>query len=1756
MNCTYRQRINLVCPLLFEPMHLLIPMQFTSIMSHSNNFCTPKLAPNHSKDLEKMIRLAEVTVATHQGRGRRVREQRSTFRPAVSKKTAKERKKKKKEREQRRAASKERTMERAKAESCKEGSRTCRLLEKQGLADMLLGGEKPIADAVQELASAVDGGQQKIDVLTGQMKSIAAFFDGVDKHQINLAAKDISKATDVFGNEFLPQLNKLTETLESLQDAVSSGSWLDGLSKLLPSKLTVDKFLAASLVCASLYCVMTGDFTPGIIISVLGFVRAIMDGRNRFMFGLNLAMNLLGKITQHHAAAQVILEKQGGLEKNLYALGTAGIICAIAGFTFKKSDTILELIHNALPDLGRFDAAKRGWRGFVDALLSAAQSVIDWIAKRLGKEPIKIKSDPFFFIEEYVAKVFRLRDEFSSGIRDQSTLYKANELYAEAQKVISEVRALGGTDYQLRDVAACKQVCSSIIEYLGQMNITTSGQRIAPVPILITGAPGVGKTVLMNWAWPVVAAKTLPVDELRQFKSNRGNYVYNFNQADKYYSGYRGQEHMIIDEFAFLRDTSGSESVFAEFIMMVNNNAYCLNMAALEDKARFYYRSKFLWLTTNRNSFQPDSMPSVQEPGAVVRRLDFAWMACISREYATESTRDERPENRVLDRTKLPKKIDKSFAHLKLHRFTNVKNGEISPDGISATEFIDEVVSEFHRVQSEGRDMLDMVDDSVDEIMRARLTKEGEVESQGASSTRKKRELETIVGDSVDDTIIDRMAQECGLECQGGTPVSAQERAGCDCAICHRIPYRITFENFHDSIRDVAKLDGDRVRITRASKNAVVTREEFDSMIARIPQRVRDGMTKVSSTYQSDCIREVAMRDGMDAMQLFIDYVVSCRLSVSFTDVFNKDYLAAKIPFALNIASFFSQIALGFGIVKFILYMFAGKTPKSYEGDEPTCVRQAYVEPEAVYNLRRVRVRAPPKRAQLGINGVEDVSMSVIKKNCFRVRCISQGGKKEYSAVITMIRSQVALVPFHVMEAWCDAFLHDEDAYLECRQTVQTNPVNGETKTPGQNIYLKNICDAEVDPDGVRAAIIAHKRVGGEDEDAVLVFLPTMRRGSDIIHHFLPRGYQIPVGTHSYFAGINPYTYGTDTKTGMCQYAANTRYEDCQAAHAIVSSYTTRKGDCGTLVGIVSPTAQRAFYGIHVAGNPHGQPTAYAIRTAREDLLEACRELAVDNNIAVDSVPESVPPNTKLVLEEQGGEGPFGVVPIAHVKASPIPMKTALIQSPLFGRLSHECTVEPANLRMYKGVGALEFASFKYNAYIKGIPLNTLRMAARIVAKNILGGKPPVYRRKLTIEEAVQGIEGDQYMNAIPRKTSAGIPWKELWSQPGKIEAMGVGPDITFDSDAMKAVMFEVRWCEKSILGGVRPLFVYSSFLKDELRPKGKAARMISSAPFHLGIMIRQHFMGFCHHMVTNRLTNGVAIGTNPMSEEWTILGDRHANMCVISGDFSRFDCTMEPNVMEEVRHIINQFYSDYGSDDYVVRNALFDEMVFSRHSFFGAVYEWIGCNPSGNYITAPLNSMVSQIEGYSVCVDIVEKDLILNDPLIWHRGVDVEAFIISEASGVIITVYGDDILISSADGKFSFRAFKQTFAKWGITFTDETKGDTDEDVMRTIDEVAFLKRGFLRTHPTDSKRRIAALSLETILNTIQWMKRTDAHHADFKDKVEGMLVELAAHGKPVYEKHQRGICDAWTSSIYGVTLEAMPWRERFELFLSSEAWM
>lgn len=1689
--------------------------------------------------LNKLILVAKATEATHSGLGRQKKEGRSKVKSAVSVREANKRKKKEKQRREERERSRERTEARKASKSCKEGHLANLVLEKQGLVDSIVGANfSEITEAIERLADAATDGKSSLDSFEGLISKVCG---EVESGTVNNALDNFDsfvKITQEFNDKFQPEtiaslarsfeslsrsftedipkrIDTLNENIGGLREDINNASWFEKILKKLNLGQNLDMAINISLYLSLFYTIVSGDVRPQMALALLSLAKAFLCGTSKFLPLVQVLSATIIMIGQKIPATNEDIEAQGGIEKTMYSIGIVGLCSLVLSIPWKRSEELVGRLYKMMPVLSRFDSAIKGMKSFIDYMLSGVQAVADWITNKLGVEKLEIKSDPYFFIEEYVAKVFRLRDQFTSGTRDQSVLYRANELYAEGQKVTAEARALGASDYQLRDIATCRNALDKIVEYLGSMNISTSGQRVPPVAVLLTGSPGIGKTTFANWAWPAVAAKTLPLDELRQFRRNRGSFVYSFNQKDSFYSGYRGQDHVLIDEFAFMKESNPTESIFPEIIMMINNNPYALNMAALEDKGRFYFRSKFIWMTTNRTTFNAPSMPSVQEAGAVLRRLDFSWMVCASKEYATESTKALRPEFRVLDRSKI-KGLDSDFVHCRIHRILDLEKGTIEPDGITADEFVNLVVERYENTQNEGEAMLKMVDDTVERILLERLGED--LEKQGGDE-------EPI---------------------RSHDPHIHNKIRGCKCAICTKIPFTITAENFAESVG--AKIRNGEVVLPRAQRNARVSVTRFDEIWLNIIQTLPTHIARLE-TFDSECIQAEALKDVEQGMALFCKYILNVRIHVSNMDFHNKNYLASKGWYVAYLAqqavSFVSSCAIFYGLMR--LFLRATQSTQTVDIQRPPKEAEiGYTARTHNKNARPIKLSRPPRNAQLGMAGLEDVGKSIVKKNGYRVNCVSQKLDRKYTAVITMVQSQVGLVPYHVMEAWVDMFRQDNDAYLDLIGAPRFDDVTQTYRNSGQKINLSDICQRGSEDD---TYYIEHERVGGESEDCAVVYLPSVRKGTNITKHFLPSGFQISAGTFSCLFGMNKENALYQPMIGPCQYVANTAYEGCNASHSIRSAYVTSKGDCGSLVGIVSPLAPNAMYGIHVAGSASGQPTAYAIRVTREDLIDAIVRLKEGCMIIDDDPIENAPPTTKNFLEGQGGMGPGGAEPIAHIKPSVLPIHTNLTKSFLHGKIGFECKVEPAKLKFYQGYDALEHASNKYNVKTGSIPKHRLIQARYLVNKKFRMSMIARYRRILTVREAILGIDAEPFMKAIPRKTSPGLPWVHVFRESGKKSAIGEG-ELDFENPELKKVLEEVEWCKKAILDGKRPLFVFNSFLKDELRPFGKAPRLISSAPLHLAILIRQYFMGFIQWTIENRVANGIAVGINPMSEEWTLLARRHDAPIVFGGDIKTFDCVMSPEVMEQVRAIINGFYVDDGTTNHYIRNRLFDELIYSRHSFKGAIYEWEGCNASGNPLTITINCIVLLILIHAACIQAMAEEM---EDAYGTKGEEWDR--IEEAlEGVEVTSYGDDSVTSSGDPSINFDNVRRILASWGITFTPEDKSDSAESAT-SIEGVSFLKRGFVKTHPTNSNFYVAALSLDSILNNIQWMRKNDHHYEDFKSKVETALTELSAHGETTYNFWQTKIHAAWNAAC-SVPLSYKPWRERFEDFLSVEMYL
>lgn len=591
----------------------------------------------------------------------------------------------------------------------------------------------------------------------------------------------------------------------------------------------------------------------------------------------------------------------------------------------------------------------------------------------------------------------------------------------------------------------------------------------------------------------------------------------------------------------------------------------------------------------------------------------------------------------------------------------------------------------------------------------------------------------------------------------------------------------------------------------------------------------------------------------------------------------------------------------------------------------------------------------------------------------------------------------------------------------------------------------------------------------------------------------------------------------------------------------------TKRGDCGLPVVINDPfTAGRKVCGIHVAGTPRGN-TAVAISLFRSD-FDAIRDHYAERYNLVESQYRSDP--ATLVDVEKKGEG-FnelyavpealrvpGKVNLAILDPPVIPTKTRIVPSPLFGKLGVPVKTKPARLRQFMNkageqLDPLAISASKYHRTINFMDSQILDVCKNDLTDTILNGPmvrvhDKVGRRVLTFEEAVEGIPGVEGMSGIPRKTSAGYPRCLTTKLRGKRDFFGEEGSYDFSSPQAIEIRGRVADIISSASEGKRGLHVFLEFPKDERRPKEKVecgkTRNISACPVDYAIACRQYFGAFIQFFLYNRIYNESAVGVNVYSSEWDAIASQMGRgRRVIAGDFGNYDGTLPYCVMSRFLDTVTHFYRDRGSENERIRLVLFQELVNSRHiNHNGVVYEWVGSNASGNPLTTVLNSWCNLLLLRYASAIAVGCTTISS----------VRSFLRERRQHASFMVYGDDNIISvdrnwALGRSLTQGSLTQSFSDIGLEYTDETKGENEVSEDRELGDVSFLKRGFEENSLDPTRRYLAPLSLDTVLESIQWTKTEDFDHEYVKENVVNMLQELSMHSRKTFDTYAASICEA-----------------------------
>lgn len=309
--------------------------------------------------------------------------------------------------------------------------------------------------------------------------------------------------------------------------------------------------------------------------------------------------------------------------------------------------------------------------------------------------------------------------------------------------------------------------------------------------------------------------------------------------------------------------------------------------------------------------------------------------------------------------------------------------------------------------------------------------------------------------------------------------------------------------------------------------------------------------------------------------------------------------------------------------------------------------------------------------------------------------------------------------------------------------------------------------------------------------------------------------------------------------------------------------------------------------------------------------------------------------------------------------------------------------------------------------------------------------------------------------------------------------------------------------------------------LKDERRPIAKVdagkTRVFSNGPMDYSIAFRQYFLGFVAHLMENRITNEVSIGTNVYSRDWSKTAKKmqEKGKKVFAGDFSTFDGTLNSSMMFKFLDVVNAFYDD-GEENALIRYVLFSEIVNSVHICEDLVYYMTHSQPSGNPVTTPLNCFINSVGG-RMCFEIAAVKSGLN-----YTMFDFDKY-------VSLVSYGDDNIYNVSDEVaewFNMHTITSAFAEIGMIYTDETKDLTKTPPKyKTLEEVSYLKRGFT---PNKHGRWLAPLALDTILEMPNWCRGGLDIQEGTKVNCENAIMELAMHDEATFDKWSQVIENAY----------------------------
>lgn len=371
----------------------------------------------------------------------------------------------------------------------------------------------------------------------------------------------------------------------------------------------------------------------------------------------------------------------------------------------------------------------------------------------------------------------------------------------------------------------------------------------------------------------------------------------------------------------------------------------------------------------------------------------------------------------------------------------------------------------------------------------------------------------------------------------------------------------------------------------------------------------------------------------------------------------------------------------------------------------------------------------------------------------------------------------------------------------------------------------------------------------------------------------------------------------------------------------------------------------------------------------------------------------------------------------------------------------------------------------------------------------------------LDIEVAINGANYDAFLRRMNASTSSGF---------GLSGVKGDHLPIYDDSESPEVYRELTQECKKILLdyfrdglNGEALNFINSTALKDEPRTLEKCiagkTRVFNISQLMAVVISRMFLSPFYTLMVQHNDVFRTTVGINMHSEGASFINEfRDHSEDIMEGDYGGYDTTMPFKVTRAANTIIERVLKALGYNELALSmvRAILSENLFVILEILKDIFTILGYQPSGKYATAEDNSL---------------KGLIL--VAYWFYSIYDSSEDFFEVCK--LRTYGDDMLngVKKGYGDVLNNVTYQKFCEevYGMEFTTAEKGQVMEK-FKTWRTCSYLKRTFVEHDELGTI--VAKLDMNSLLKTLQWYipSRTVTVSKQLQDTFNAVVWELVFH--------------------------------------------